>query len=224
MRGNYGQRGIVCAAAAILTMGFAACSGADKRGAPPRKPGIDQRETLETLLAWRPDGAPDSDGSGAASRNLIENFSFEHRDDTGRPRGWAVSPAESIVPDAEAGAGAKEGAQSLTLRGNADVWTVVAYAVPLIAGDAGKRVTASVWGKASLANAMFLTICVKDGSNVQGLVSQAFPESKGEWVEVRAETLLPEDVDTSNVQLRIIIRNDPKGLYRLDAAWFEVGD
>jgi hypothetical protein len=158
---------------------------------------------------------PEAKESHLGDTNLLANPSLEEKDETGRPRGWAVSPSNIIVPAPPQEATARNGRHTLMLRSVKETWGVVAQEIKLDAKDTGKTLFVSAQGRAPLSDHMFLSV----EYTIKGKINEIkapFPASPDSWKAVSLTLDLPKDVQPDKLRVRVIIRNDPGYVFRVD--------
>jgi len=138
--------------------------------------------------------------------NLVNNGSFENRDESGRPLDWAVSPADILVPENFPAVYPFEGDDYVTLQSTADAFGIVAFPLALGEEDLGKTVVATAQGRAPLRRYMFLAIrYAVDGEYIDNI--HEWPACPDTWTENIARETIPLDADPKSVQVRILIRD-----------------
>ena len=160
---------------------------------------------------------PATNESGAAPGppNLIANGSFENRDETGRPRGWAVSPSSILTAAGSPIVYPYDGSEYLLLKSTDESYGVVAFTLPLDSKDLGKTVVVTAQGRSPLGRYMFLAIrYTVDGEYVERL--HEWPACPNAWTENIARETIPLEADPASVQVRILIRNEGGYTFCLD--------
>lgn len=136
----------------------------------------------------------------------IANGSFENKDETGRPRGWAVSPAEIILKDGSMVVHPYDGNEYVMLRSVGDRNGILACPLRLKPEDLGKTVVATAEGRAPLWRYMFLSVrYAVDGKYTENL--HEWPACPYNWTENIARETIPSNADPESVEVRILIRD-----------------
>ena len=164
---------------------------------------------------------PQADSSDAAAlfsvtdKNLLANASFEHKDDIGRPRGWGVSPASIIEVTPAEEYDAYDGATTMTLRSTSESWGILFQDIRLTEDVRGKLLLVTAQGRSPLKNYMRLSVTYKiDGTEKEA--SAAWPESPDSWTSEAVRVEIPPGIDDSTVRVRVVIRNKPGFVFRVD--------
>lgn len=152
---------------------------------------------------------------GTEFENRVGNGSFEEKDETGRPRGWVVSPDEIIVRGESPAVYPFEGDEYVMLRSVEDRFGILAYSLQLGPEDLGKTVIATAQGRAPLWRYMFLSVRYAiDGKYTEHM--HEWSACPHDWTENIARETIPLDADPESVEVRVIIRDEPGYTYCVD--------
>jgi len=144
--------------------------------------------------------------------NVAPNGSFEEKDDNGRPRGWAISPATSIAKDGE---DAQHGKGFLSLTGEKDSWTVIFCELAGADRYPDTPLRMEAWGKAPAAESMKIAlICTEDGEEKE--VSAKYWPVSEDWGKIEFLATIPEASDKGSAKLRILIKQGAGSGFALD--------
>ncbi len=173
----------------------------DSAPVPPREPVV----VLNSATTVTPDATP----------NLLSNGSLEDVDEVGRPRGWGVSPAGLIAQSPGGDYDAFSGARSLTLRTLDDVWGVVFQDIRISHSDTPEDLFVTAQGRTPLNDYMRLSVIYK--SNGQEVEQQSsWPACPDSWTLVTLRVPLQNPIDAGTVRIRVITRDEPGLVVRLD--------
>ncbi|MBM3290208.1 MAG: hypothetical protein FJY92_08665 [Candidatus Hydrogenedentes bacterium] len=157
--------------------------------------------------------------------NVLPNGSFEKLDlETGRPRGWAVSPASILVKSMEEEADARDGRHSLHIQTTAETIGVVWAKLSPKLAYVGRSVSAHAWGQAPEAYSMYLTINCKVRGEDRELAADSWPECPDEWTPKKVRATIPADADVDSVRVIIRFKKIAGIACRLDAVRAVVED
>ena len=145
--------------------------------------------------------------------NLVSNGSVESVDETGRPLGWGISPSALLVPGPEKEFDAADGARTLTLRGVAEAWGIAFCEARIAPGT--KAVFVCAKGRAPLFDYLRLSVVYKVGG-VERSVEQPWPACPDSWTSVSLRIDLPARIDGDTVRVRVMVRNKPGLVFRID--------
>ncbi|MDZ4860936.1 MAG: glycosyltransferase family 39 protein [Candidatus Hydrogenedentes bacterium] len=137
--------------------------------------------------------------------SVIVNGSLEQKDETGRPRGWIVSPPDALIESRDGSA--FDGKEYVALRSSSESWSILG--VNINAGRAlldNGALTVSAYGKAP-ADTMFLSVDARIQGTFTTFARKAWPESAGDWTMLGLEVPDIPAFDPGTLQLRISIRN-----------------
>jgi hypothetical protein len=140
-----------------------------------------------------------------ASKTLIElpvdNYSLEQVDDTGRPIGWAVSPAEAIAFEVEPPEPPIDGDRAIGIKGLAGTQPLayVALSVKELGPTRNLRVVAL--GRVARAYQLYLGIQCKVGGQEEKLAWVPWPACGNEWTRLAAEAEVPAGMDMDSVRI-----------------------
>lgn len=151
----------------------------------------------------------------SAFENRIKNGSFEEKDETGRPRGWAVSPPAIMIAEGSPAVYPFDGDEYMMLRSVGDRYGILAFTLNLDASALGKTVVATAQGRAPLWRYMFLSVrYAVDGAYTENL--HEWPACPHNWTENIAREHIPLDADPGSVQVRILVRDEPGYTFCVD--------
>lgn len=148
------------------------------------------------------------------SPSAIPNGSFEQKDETGRPLGWAVSPASSIVRDVAESYAAIDGNTFVALESTGESWTVLAANV--VGSIGGGVLVATAQGRAPIDSFMFLEIGARTDGEFTTWTRTGWPACPDDWTPVVAKTAIDPGASAESIQVRVIVRNEPGRIVYVD--------
>jgi hypothetical protein len=126
-----------------------------------------------------------------------------------------VSPSSIILPASGPEYDAFDGATTMTLRGISESWGILFQDLRLTDDAKSKTLFVTAQGRAPLKDYMRLSVVFKiDG--VEHEQQASWPACPDSWKSESVSVDLPPNLDDSTVRVRVIIRNKPGYVFRVD--------
>jgi hypothetical protein len=145
---------------------------------------------------------------------LGPNAGLEVVDETGRPRGWILSPSEAVASDSELKPA--EGGRAIALRAQENSWGLLAHELKVDRVDLGQTIFVAAQGYADKVNNLRVVVRGDVDGKTTDLASEWWPATRGEWKQVALQVPLPSNLDPASVQVRFEVRQGAEGLYGVD--------